>query len=450
MESPTILADAHAREAASAALASSSHEEMRPRRLASLNLARAKTLIMGEVEEEAEVAGAVGASSTEPKISEKPAAEEEELPAKPSEKLLKFWAKYKRSGSKSEAGEELPPKPSEKLLKFWAKYKRSGGEGDTKPAEKSEPVEEKPEANEENLEQFEEKPEANEEQLEPVEEKPEANEENSEQVEEKPVANEENPELVDENAYENERPSDVLARVKPIGPSVQRDGLGRGRGKGRGRGRGRKADVEDEVPEDTEEPVNEEDNEAPTRSRRKRTQPGTAVEESEGSKRSKSESKGKFEADNKRKAKPGATKGEESAAKKVKAEKAAAKSNPAAKSKTRARKPKADEVEAETTDPKAENKKGVRTKKVPEDAENHEEVEENNKDAERLARKQKQSRKSSAYHQAKAAALKQGKTVEEANVLARTVPCLIWIGFECVHLRHMLLLSELVEIDFGL
>lgn len=62
----------------------------------------------------------------------------------------------------------------------------------------------------------------------------------------------------------------------------------------------------------------------------------------------------------------------------------------------------------------------------PKEAEKHEdEVDEESAKAEALARrKAKQSRKSSAYHQAKSQALKEGKSAEEANVLGRKVPCL--------------------------
>ena len=254
-----------------------------------------------------------------------------------------------------------------------------------------------------------------------------------------------------------ERPKDILDGVKPISPSEQRaerPGRGRGRGKGRGRGNG-KNENEDKV----EEAVRVPKAKAKARSRSSKDKKPEEVKEVAGG-----EVRGEKAAEDakpKAKAKSRSRKGkaaEEVEVEKVAegeapGEKAAEVAKPKATAKSRSRKSEEVAIEAEiesekkrvrsdakkakveveasssSSKRKSDASSGVRAKaKAKSSKEEPKELsEEEVAQKAAVERKARQSRKSSAYHQAKAVALKQGKSAEEANILGRKAPCHLMI-----------------------
>ena len=262
---------------------------------------------------------------------------------------------------------------------------------------------------------------------------------------------------VDKN---NPRPADILETVVPVKPTEQGSRCGRGRGKGRGgkgrgrgRGKGKKTYDEEEQEEEEHDDNNEDGDDA-----------GEAEEGGAGKRKTAKtktpKAKAKAAVKEKKTRKPKS----KSAAKPAKeSSKAAPKKHPRTQANrdgvdagddcpTTLKKKKATEV-AVSESPKEVPTKRTRRGKKTEDAETTKAAEPSNKDEkpsssndkpkipkrkakdldeknkapskkepkDPTSHKQRLSRKSSAYHKAKKAALKEGKTEEEANALAKKV-----------------------------
>eukprot|EP00435_Cladocopium_sp_Y103_P020736 s3056_g5.t1 len=188
------------------------------------------------------------------------------------------------------------------------------------------------------------------------------------------------------------RPDHLLQSLQPITPAEQRGpgkGRGRGRGKGKGRGRGKKV-VEDEDKDSEQEPQEPDQGEGEGEGQ---------VEEIPKTKKVRKPRGGK----------PVTATAEPSAASPPET-----KSRKRRKSAETEKKPKIpkDPKDSKTSKSKTKEIKEVKPKKGKAKGKGVEKADKSEKKAE-------QSRKSSAYHVAKRAALNQGKTQEEAIELAR-------------------------------
>lgn len=174
------------------------------------------------------------------------------------------------------------------------------------------------------------------------------------------------------------RPDEILASLVPVGPADQRGpkkpkGRGRGRGRGKGRGKGRGGRGRGKNKKDGEEDAEEEEVELPVVATKPRS--------GKGNKQNAVEPSG-----------------------------ASVPDKPPKRSKRK--------MTSETeTGPKSKTEKDKKEKKNKGKGKQKEKVVDDKADT-----KARVSRKSSAYHTAKRAALRDGKTVDEALVIAKKVP----------------------------